>query len=644
MADPTRKVPHRTRCYDRRVILEEIAGPEDLRGLGPQDLERLCAEIRQFLVEAVSRTGGHLGPNLGVVELSVALHRVFDSPRDRIIFDTGHQAYVHKLLTGRRERFDTLRQLGGLSGYPSRTESEHDLVENSHASTGLSYALALATARQLRGEPGKVVCVIGDGALTGGMAYEALNNIGHLKPEMVIILNDNGRSYAPTVGGLAENLGQLRLSPKYEAAKDAAGTVLRGLPVVGDSAYDTARRMKNSLKQLVAPHSIFETLGLKYGGPIDGHDVRDVERALRDAARYRGPVVVHVVTDKGHGYGPALEDSIDRFHGVSTFDPQNGTFKAKTTSWTDLFGEALIEAAERDERIVAITAAMASSTGLLEFARRFPRRFFDVGIAEQHAVTFATGLAMSGLRPVVCIYSTFLQRAFDQVTCDASLHRAPVLFVLDRAGVTGDDGASHHGMLDLAYLRVIPGMTVSAPSDPAELRRLLATGLAHDGPFALRYPRGGAPACDPVPMEPVEIGRMRVVREGGDVALVGVGKMVAVASQAAALLEEQGVRATVVDARFVKPLDPALATLAAQHRAVVTVEDGTMRGGFGTGVLELLAGAGVQVPVRVMGLPDSFIQHGPQATLLSSFSLDAAGIATAAREALGTSPETLLAG
>jgi 1-deoxy-D-xylulose-5-phosphate synthase len=402
--------------------------------------------------------------------------------------------------------------------------------------------------------------------------------------------------------------------------------------------------MKNSLKQLVAPHSIFETLGLKYGGPIDGHNMRELERALRDAARYRGPVVVHVVTDKGHGYGPAVDDSIDKFHGVSSFDPQNGTFKAKTTSWTDLFGEALIEAAEQDERIVAITAAMASSTGLLEFARRFPERFFDVGIAEQHAVTFATGLAMSGLRPVVCIYSTFLQRAFDQVTCDASLHRAPVVFVLDRSGITGDDGPTHHGMLDLAYLRVIPGMTVSAPSDPAELRRLLATGLQHDGPFTLRYPRGAAPSSDACAMEPVEVGRMRVVREGGDVVLAAVGKMVGAAMQAGERLAANGVRATVVDARFVKPIDPALAPLAAQHRAVVTVEDGTVRGGFGSGVLELLAASDVHVPVRTLGLPDHFIQHGAQGTLLSGFGLDPDGIAAAACELLGSLPSSALAG
>jgi 1-deoxy-D-xylulose-5-phosphate synthase len=627
-----------------RVLLDEIAGPDDLRGLGYADLDRLCAEIREFLVDAVSRTGGHLGVNLGVVELTVAIHRVFESPRDRLVFDTGHQAYVHKLLTGRRDQFATLRQRGGLSGYPSRAESEHDMVENSHASTGLSYALAVATARRLRGEPGKTVCVVGDGALTGGMAYEALNNIGQLKPELVIIVNDNGRSYAPTVGGLAENLALLRLSPRYEAAKDAAGTVLRGLPVVGVSAYEHARRMKNSLKHLVAPESIFETLGIKYGGPIDGHSVRDIERALRDAARYKGPVVVHVVTEKGRGYGPAEDDEIDRFHGVSTFDPMTGATSPKPPAWTDVFGAALCEAAERDTRIVAITAAMASSTGLLDFARRFPDRLFDVGIAEQHAVTFATGLAMNGLRPVVCIYSTFLQRAFDQVTCDASLHGAPVLFVLDRAGITGEDGASHHGMLDMAYLRCIPGMTACAPSTPDELRRLLATGLHHQGPFALRFPRGTAPSTSSVPLDPVEIGKMRILREGRDVVLAAIGKMVGVAEQAAERLAAAGVGATVVDARFFKPVDPRLASLAEHHHGLVTIEDGTVRGGFGSAVLELLAEARVTVPTRVMGLPDRFIEHGGQGQLLSGFGLDPEGVAAAALDLLPARPTKALAG
>ncbi len=626
------------------MILEEIAGPEDLRDLGYADLDRLAAEIREFLVGAVSRTGGHLGPNLGVVELSLALHRVFDSPRDALIFDTGHQAYVHKLLTGRRAAFDSLRQQGGLSGYPSRTESEHDLVENSHASTGLSYALAVATAKRLRGETGTTVCVIGDGALTGGMAYEALNNIGQLKPEMVIILNDNGRSYAPTVGGLADNLAHLRISPRYEAAKDAAGNVLRRLPAVGQPAYRTARRMKNSLKQLVAPMSVFEALGLKYTGPVDGHDLRDLEHVLRDAARYHGPVVVHVVTEKGRGYGPAEADEIDRFHGVSTFDPETGQGKAKSPSWTDLFGDALLELGARDERIVAITAAMASSTGLLGFAERYPDRFFDVGIAEQHAVTFATGLAMRGLRPVVCIYSTFLQRAFDQIGCDAALHKAPVLFVVDRAGITGDDGPSHHGMLDLAYLRCIPGMTVSAPSDPDEMRRLLATGLAADGPFSIRFPRGAAPAGGDAPFEPVAVGSARVLREGKDVLLAAIGRMVGVCEEAAERLAARGCTATVVDARFVKPLDARIAQLATAHRAVVCVEDGTVVGGFGSAVVEAMAAAGVAVPVRTLGLPDGYIEHGTAAQLLAGFGLDADGVTAAALEMAPAPIKAALAG
>ena len=626
------------------MLLEEISGPNDLRDLGSADLERLCAEIRERLISAVARTGGHLGPNLGVVELTVAMHRVFDSPRDRIVFDTGHQAYVHKMLTGRLDGFESLRQHGGMSGYPSRAESEHDVVENSHASTGLSYALALATARELRGDTGKVVCVIGDGALTGGMAYEALNNIGQRQPEMVIILNDNGRSYAPTVGGIAENLGQLRLSPTYERAKGAAGQTLRQLPVFGESAYGAAKRMKDSLKHLVSPISIFETLGLKYGGPIDGHDVRALERAMRDAAAFRGPVVVHVVTDKGHGYAPAVDDSIDKFHGVSSFDASSGAFSSKPQSWTDVFGDALLEAAERDQRIVAITAAMASSTGLLPFAERFPERFFDVGIAEQHAVTFAAGLAMQGLRPVVCIYSTFLQRAFDQVTCDAALHRLPVTFVLDRAGITGDDGASHHGMLDLAYLRLVPGLVVSAPSSPDELRGLLATALAHDGPFALRYPRGAAPAGVASPVRLLPVGTMNVVSEGNDVALLAVGKMVAVASAAAERLAAEGVSCTVVDARYVKPLDRALAELVGRHTAAVTIEDGTLIGGFGDAVLEALGDAGISVPLRRLGLPDQFIEHGAQPVLLHKYGLDVDGVVEAVHRLRAGRRPSVLAG
>ena len=623
------------------MLLEEISGPEDVRGLGPEDLNRLADEIREFLVNAVSRTGGHLGPNLGVVELTLALHRVFDSPRDTIVFDTGHQAYVHKMITGRLEQFDTLRQQGGLSGYPSRAESEHDVIENSHASTGLSYALGIATARRLRGETGKVACVIGDGALTGGMAYEALNNIGQLAPDMVIILNDNGRSYAPTVGGIAENLGQLRLSPKYEAAKDVAGQALRALPAVGHSAYETARRMKNSLKQLVAPISIFETLGLKYGGPIDGHDIAAVEKALRDATRIPGPVVVHIVTNKGNGYGPAVADKLDKFHGVSAFDPDNGSFPVPKVSWTDVFGEALCEMAARDPRVVAITAAMASSTGLLNFAERFPDRFFDVGIAEQHAVTFAAGLALRGMRPVVCIYSTFMQRAFDQVTCDVALHKLPVILVLDRAGITGPDGPSHHGMLDLAYLRTIPGMVVAAPSSPDDLRHMLVAGFELAAPFAIRYPKGGAPKSAAWTSPPIEIGRGAVLREGSDVLLVAAGKMVAISMAAAERLAAQGVSATVFDVRFVKPLDPHIAALAARHRGVCTVEDGTAVGGLGSAVCEQLEEAGVTVPVRRLGLPDRFIEHGDPSALLAQFGLDRDGVAEAALDVIRVVPASV---
>lgn len=626
------------------MLLEEIGGPQDLRALGPSDLERLCAEIRDHLVGAVARTGGHLGPNLGVVELTLALHRVFDSPHDRIVFDTGHQAYVHKMLTGRLRGFGSLRQRGGLSGYPSRRESEHDVVENSHASTGLSYGLALATARELRGEGGRVICVVGDGALTGGMAYEALNNIGQRQPEMIIVLNDNGRSYAPTVGGLAENLGQLRLSPTYERAKEAAGDTLRRVPVIGGSAYGAAKRMKDSLKHLVSPISIFETLGLKYGGPIDGHDIRALERALRDAAAFPGPVVVHVVTDKGHGYGPAVEDEVDKFHGVASFDPSSGAFASRPSTWTDVFEAALLDLAERDDRIVAITAAMASSTGLLRFANRFPERFFDVGIAEQHAVTFAAGLAMQGLRPLVCIYSTFLQRAFDQVACDVALHGLPVTLVLDRAGITGDDGPSHHGALDLAYLRCIPGMTVSAPSRPADLRRLLVTALEQEGPFAIRFPRGAAPDGGVTDLGPLAMGRCEVLRSGSAILLLAVGKMVAAAAQAAELLHDQGVSSTVVDVRFIKPLDPEIANLCARHVGVVTVEDGVVSGGCGAAVLELLSRAGIQTRVRMLGLPDRFIEHGAQALLLGELGLDATGIAGAALDLLAGDRPSALAG
>ena len=615
-------------------VLERINCPADCKRLSPDECLVLAQEIREFLVDRVSRTGGHLGPNLGVVEITLAIHRVFDSPTDQVVFDTGHQAYVHKILTGRKDQFSTLRQAGGLSGYPNRAESPHDVIENSHASTGLSYALGLAQARRRRGDQGKVVVVVGDGSLTGGMAYEALNNIGSLRPDLVIILNDNGRSYAPTVGGLANHLARLRLSPSYEAAKSGIGGFLSSLPAVGEPAHEMARRFKTGMKQLVSPNVFFEDLGIKYSGPIDGHDLDAVEGALKLARKLRGPVVVHVVTDKGRGFSPAEDDEIDKFHGVGAFDIATGKIHGAGASYTDVFEEVLLALAEEHPRLVAITAAMASSTGLLKFAQRFPDRFYDVGIAEQHAVTFAAGLAMGGLHPVVCIYSTFLQRAFDQVITDVGLHTLPVTFILDRAGVTGPDGSSHHGMFDLSYLRMVPNLVVSTPMDSGELGRLVATAVRHQGPFAVRYPRGSA-GERVVDLRPLPSLSWEMVREGGrDVLICAAGKMVQVALNAATLLEPAGISASVVNARFLKPVDRRLADWTRAHRAVVTAEDNTVRGGLGAAVMEALQAASVVCPVKQVALPDQFLPHGSQAEILAEFGLTAEGVAAAAVAAL----------
>src|ERR671935_2511999 len=532
-------------------LLDQIQGPADLRRLTRPQLTELATEIRRFLVDQISETGGHLSPNLGVVELTLALHRVFESPRDAIVWDTGHQSYVHKLVTGRAASFPTLRQPGGLSGYPARSESEHDLIENSHASTSLSYALGMAEARLRRGVPGHVVAVIGDGALTGGMAYEALNQIAHLQPpNLVIVLNDNGRSYAPTVGGLASHLAQLQVDPRYERLKEEISRRLLELPMVGERAEQAAYRVKESLKQLLQPSTVFDSLQLKYAGPVDGHDLVELEALLQRAKRLKAPVVVHVVTEKGHGYDPAVEDEIDKLHGVGAFDPVTGKPRKTELTYTDVFGEALMSAAVRRPEVVAITAAMASSTGLLNFAREFPDRIFDVGICEQHAVTFAAGLSLSGMRPVVCVYSTFLQRAFDQALTDVALHRLPVVFVIDRAGVTGPDGSSHHGVFDLSYLRLVPNLRVCAPADATELCALLETALSLDGPVAIRYPRGTVPATPDLPVEPIPVGRWEEVRRGREAAILAVGRMVEVALAAAEELEQSGISCGVVNARW----------------------------------------------------------------------------------------------
>ncbi|HEX9560209.1 MAG TPA: 1-deoxy-D-xylulose-5-phosphate synthase [Candidatus Dormibacteraeota bacterium] len=617
------------------AILDTINSPEDLRRLDQPQLAQLAQEVRAFLVEQTSRSGGHLSPNLGVVELTFALHRVFDSPKDAIVWDTGHQAYVHKIVTGRARDFARLRQAGGLSGYPSRSESEHDMVENSHASTSLSYALGIAEARLRKKKPGYVVAVIGDGALTGGMAYEALNQIAHLQPpNLIIVINDNGRSYAPTVGGLARHLSQLRIDPRYERIKVEISRLLSGLPLVGSTADQAAYRVKESLKQLLQPSTVFESLGIKYAGVVDGHDEAELEAVFARAKKLREPVVVHVVTEKGHGYGPAVEDEIDKLHGVGAFDPLTGRPRSTDLTYTDVFGEALMDAATRRPEVCAITAAMASSTGLLNFAKEFPDRFFDVGICEQHAVTFAAGLAMSGMRPVVCIYSTFLARAFDQTIMDVALHKLPVVFVIDRAGVTGPDGSSHHGVFDLSYLRLIPNLRVAAPADATELCALLETALDLDGPIAIRYPKGPVPATPDLPVEPLPVGRWEERRKGSDAAIFAVGRMVEVATEAAERLALQGVECTVVNARWIKPIDPRIVDWARRHPVVLTVEDNVGAGGFGGAVLEALAPHGLAGRVRNLALPDQFLPQGKAADILRANGLDAAGIAQATYNAI----------
>jgi 1-deoxy-D-xylulose-5-phosphate synthase len=616
-------------------ILETINSPADLRALDQAHLSQLAAEVRSFLVDQTSKTGGHLSPNLGVVELTFALHRVFDSPKDAIVWDTGHQAYVHKIVTGRAKEFPGLRQAGGLSGYPSRKESNHDLVENSHASTSLSYALGIAEARLRKHIDGYVVAVIGDGALTGGMAYEALNQIAHLQPpNLVIVINDNGRSYAPTVGGLARHLSQLRVDPRYERIKDEISRLLRDLPLVGSTADQAAYRVKEGLKQLLQPSTIFESLGIKYAGLVDGHDEPALEEVLSRAKKLREPVVVHVVTEKGHGYGPAVDDEIDKLHGVSAFDPLTGRPRSTELTYTDVFGEALMTAAVRRPEVCAITAAMASSTGLLNFAKEFPDRFFDVGICEQHAVTFAAGLAMAGMHPVVCIYSTFLARAFDQTIMDVALHKLPVVFVIDRAGVTGPDGSSHHGIFDLSYLRLIPNLKVAAPADATELCALLETALATDGPVAIRYPKGPVPATPDLPVEPLPVGRWEELRKGSDAVIFAAGRMVEVAKEAAERLEMQKVSCAVVNARWIKPVDPRITEWARSHPLVITVEDNVGTGGFGGAVLEALAPHGLAGRVRMLALPDQFLPQGKASDILRDNGLDAAGVAKSVFEAV----------
>ncbi|WP_328660443.1 1-deoxy-D-xylulose-5-phosphate synthase [Streptomyces sp. NBC_00334] len=611
------------------TILETIRGPRDLKALSEAELGELSDEIRDFLVHAVARTGGHLGPNLGVVELTVALHRVFESPDDRILWDTGHQSYVHKLLTGRQD-FSKLRSKGGLSGYPSREESEHDVIENSHASTVLGWADGLAKANQVRERDDHVVAVIGDGALTGGMAWEALNNIAAARDRpLIIVVNDNERSYAPTIGGLANHLATLRTTDGYERVLAWGKDVLRRTPVVGHTVYEALHGAKKGFKDAFAPQGLFEDLGLKYLGPIDGHDIGAVESALRRAKRFHGPVLVHCLTEKGRGYEPALRDEEDHFHTVGVMDPLTcePLSPAGGPSWTSVFGEEIVRIGEERDDVVAITAAMLHPVGLAPFAERFPDRVWDVGIAEQHAAVSAAGLATGGLHPVVAVYATFLNRAFDQLLMDVALHGCGVTFVLDRAGVTGVDGPSHNGMWDMSVLQAVPGLRIAAPRDAGQLRAQLREAVAvDDAPTLLRFPKESVgpavPAVD-------RVGGMDVLRAADrpEVLLVAVGVMAPVCLGAAELLEARGIGCTVVDPRWVKPVDPALAPLAARHRLVAVVEDNSRAAGVGSAVALALGDAEVDVPVRRFGIPEQFLAHAKRAELLADIGLTPVDIA-----------------
>jgi 1-deoxy-D-xylulose-5-phosphate synthase len=642
------------------MYLERIAGPADLRDLSYPELNDLAGEIRDFVVSAVSDTGGHLGSNLGAVELTLALHRVFESPTDAILWDTGHQAYIHKIVTGRQRQFEQLRQQGGLSGYPSREESEHDYVENSHASTILSYAYGMAVARDLGVDHHRhIVAVLGDGSMTGGMAYEAINNIGHGDKRVIVVLNDNGRSYAPTVSMLSASvqsrderanhpsvtdalteklshaLTDIRLNPVYVRRQRRLEDFLQHLPVVGHQAGSAMEAFKAGVREFLQPPSFFEALGVRYVGPFDGHNIEEMEHAFHNAIELssEGPILVHVLTQKGRGYPPAEDDDEKHLHDAPVFDPLVGPPKAVATGYTQAFAEAIVKEAEADSRIVAITAAMPGPTGLLPFQDRFPDRFFDVGIAEQHAVTGAAGMAMGGLRPVVAIYSTFLNRAWDQVVYDVAMHRLPVIFCLDRAGITGPDGASHHGVYDMALLAKVPGMRVFAPSSAQELAQMLhdATTLVESGPVAIRYPRGAARQ-----VTESEVGSglsARRVRPGSGTCIIAIGKMLEVAEKAAEQLAPDGIEVTVWDARCCAPLDPEMIADGATHDRVITIEDGIRDGGIGMSIADAICALRTETEVHVLGLPTRFIPHDPKSqAILARFGLDVDSVVGLVRE------------
>ncbi|CAN2207286.1 Dxs Deoxyxylulose-5-phosphate synthase [Candidatus Nanopelagicaceae bacterium] len=607
-------------------MLESIKSPKDLRGLSYEQLDSLSEEIRQFLITKVSKTGGHLGPNLGVVELTLAIHRTFDSPKDVVLFDTGHQSYVHKMITGRVDQFDGLRQRGGIAGYPNRRESEHDVIENSHASTALSWGDGISRGFSLTNQKDRhVVVVVGDGALTGGMSWEALNNIATSNDRnLTIVVNDNERSYSPTIGGLATYLATLRVTRGYERFLDWGKEVLSHTPVVGAPIYETLHGMKKGIKDIVAPQGMFEDLGLKYVGPIDGHDIAAMERALEQAKEFGEPVLVHVITEKGKGHKPAVADFAEKFHAVGIVDPETGTPLSKSsTSWTNVFSDELLALGKERKDIVAITAAMLGPTGLDKFESQFPERTIDVGIAEQHAVTSAAGLAFAGLHPVFAVYSTFLNRAFDQLLLDVSLHKAGVTFVLDRAGITGDDGPSHHGIWDLALTGMVPTMRVAAPRDAARLRETLREAVAvNDAPTAVRFPKGAVQADIPA-FERRDGVDVLYRGESADVLLISIGSMAAIAVEAASQAYREGVGVTVIDPRWVKPLPASLVTMADRYKSVVVLEDGIKHGGIASSISEQFREAGLNVALHSIGVPLEFIEHSKRAEILEDLGITA---------------------
>lgn len=605
-------------------LLKQINSPDDIHGLSYPQLNAMAGEIRRLIIETVSRNGGHLAPSLGVVELTLGLYKALNSPPDKIIWDVGHQSYAHKIITGRREEFGTLRQMGGISGFLRPAESSHDVFGTGHSSTSISAALGMALARDLKGDKYKIAAIIGDGAMTGGMAFEALNNAGHLKKDLIVVLNDNEMSIAQNVGAMSGYLARLRTDPMYTRGKEELEQLMRKIPV-GSALLRLGLKLRDSLKYLVVPGMIFEEMGFIYLGPVDGHDIKQVAGVLQRAKVMKGPVLVHVLTKKGKGYKPA-ENNPGRFHGVGPFDLASGEVvkRGSTPSYTDIFGRTMIKLARKDDRVIAITAAMTSGTGLTNFARSYPNRFFDVGIAEQHAVTMAAGMAAGGYRPVVAIYSTFLQRAYDQILHDVCLQKLPVTFAIDRAGIVGEDGATHNGLFDFAYLRPIPNMVVMAPKDENELQHMLATAVNHPGPASVRYPRGVGTGCMlDENLKTIPIGRAEILKKGPHAALLAVGSTVRLAEDAAGVLEGRGIKATVINARFVKPLDEeCILHYTKRTNMLFVLEEHVLQGGFGSAVLELLSARGLKdVKVQCFGIPDVFVEHGSPAQLRARYGL-----------------------